>query len=256
MNLMTWRGIKLIRLLIHLIRGYIQVRWGWQALTPLQAQEAVMAWAQGAMAIFGARIKVTGTMSQGGPLLMVSNHISWLDILLFLSLTPVRFVSKSEVESWPIVGRYAQACRTLFIQRTSKRDARKVVEMMRESLLSGDRVAIFPEGTTTKGEGVLPFHANLFESAVSSHASTQAASILYVNTSAKGAPKLDTLPSFTGDDTLVGSIWRILGLQHFEIWVSLGEVHPPGDLDRRALAKKCNLEVVQLHEHMLSMTTS
>mgnify|MGYP000193256998 CR=1 FL=1 len=254
MNVLTWRGIKLIRLLVHLIRGYIQVRWGWRDLTPAQAQEAVMAWAQGAMAIFGARVQVTGSFSPGGPLLLVSNHISWLDILLFLSLTPVRFVSKSEVQTWPIIGRFAAACRTLFIQRASKRDAKKVVEMMREALLAGDSVAVFPEGTTTKGEGVLAFHANLFESAVASNASIQVAGILYVSAPSKGSPKRITTPSFTGEDTLVGSIWRILGLNSFEVWVSLSEVHPPCGLDRRALAQRSCAEVIQLHTQMRDLS--
>jgi 1-acyl-sn-glycerol-3-phosphate acyltransferase len=259
MNLLTWRAIKLIRLLLHLVRGYIKVRWGWRTLTPLQAQEAVMAWAQGALAIFGAQVSVKGSFTQGGPLLLVSNHISWLDILLYLSLTPVRFVSKSEVQSWPIVGRFAGACRTLFIQRASKRDARKVVEMMRESLLRGDRVAVFPEGTTTTGEEVLPFHANLFESAVNANASVQVASILYVSSVSSPSPMGPTritTPSFTGEDTLVGSIWRILGLKHFEIWVSLSEAHAPSGLDRRALAQRSSAEVNQLHAQLLALTVN
>ena len=251
MTVQSWRGIKLLRLLAHMLRGYVKVRWAWQALTPLQAQEEVMSWAQGALDILGARVKLEGDLRQSGPLLLVCNHVSWMDILLFLSLGPVRFVSKSEVQSWPVIGHFAQACRTLFIKRTSKRDARVVVQRMSESLLKGDLIAIFPEGTTTVGETVLPFHANLFESVVAANAQVQAASILYVGGDEKTCI---TTTSFTGEDTLVGSIWRILGLSAFDIWVSLGPVHEAHGKDRRALALQSWNQVLQLHSQLKSRT--
>ena len=244
MELLFLRAFKLMRLLAHLFRGYIKVRWGWRGLRPEQAQSEVLAWSKTTLDVLGVEVKVFGDMAHTGPLLLVSNHISWLDILLFLSLRPVRFVSKAEVESWPIVGHYAHACRTLFIQRTIKRDALKLVQVMSEALSMGDMVAIFPEGTTTTGVEVLPFHANLFESVMASHAAIQAAGVLYVS-SANHLPI--TTPSFTGSDTLVGSIWRILGLKGFEAWVQWGAVEESQGSDRRALAKKSWSQVQHLH---------
>ena len=251
MNLHTWRGMKVFLLARHLIKGYIKVRWGWRDLTPLEAQEEVMAWAKGALKIFGLEVKLHGEIAQTGPLLLVSNHVSWLDILLYLSLSPVRFVSKSEVQSWPIVGRFALACRTLFIKRASKRDAKKVVEMMSEALQSGDMVAVFPEGTTSVGDAVLPFHANLFEAALASHASIQVASLLYVSSPTQ---QRTTTPSFTGQDTLVGSIWRILGLKRFEVWVSVGAVEETMGLERRALAQQSGARVSERHAQLKALT--
>ena len=244
MELLFLRAFKLMRLLAHLFRGYIKVRWGWRGLSPEQAQSEVLAWSKTTLDVLGVEVKVFGDMAHTGPLLLVSNHISWLDILLFLSLRPVRFVSKAEVESWPIVGHYAHACRTLFIQRTIKRDALKLVQVMSEALSMGDMVAIFPEGTTTTGVEVLPFHANLFESVKASHAAIQAAGVLYVS-SANHLPI--TTPSFTGSDTLVGSIWRILGLKGFEAWVQWGAVEESQGIDRRVLAKKSWSQVQHLH---------
>jgi 1-acyl-sn-glycerol-3-phosphate acyltransferase len=247
----SWRGVKLARLLAHLLRGYVKVRWGWQALTPLQAQEEVMSWAKETLNILGARVKLEGQLRQTGPLLLVSNHVSWMDILLFLSLGPVRFVSKSEVQFWPVIGHFAQACRTLFIQRTSKRDARMVVQRMSESLQKGDLIAIFPEGTTTVGETVLPFHANLFESVVASNAQVQAAGILYVGEDEK---TFITATSFTGEDTLVGSIWRILGLRQFDIWVCIGPEHDALGQNRRVLSTQSWHQVQALHSRLKSRT--
>jgi 1-acyl-sn-glycerol-3-phosphate acyltransferase len=240
---MITRLIKVLSLIYLLIDGLIEVTWYWSHLTPLQAQERVMNWAQRACRVLGARVEVEGDMPYAGPLLVVSNHISWLDILVFLSIRPVRFVSKSEVKNWPVVGRYASACRTLFVARSSKKDALRVVHQMVEALNAGDIVAIFPEGTTTHGHEVLPFHANLMQASVASDAPLQAASISYESLE---TGRLITEPSYIGDDTLVGSIWIILGLKPFKVRLRWSPLQERGDRDRRALAQDLHEAVVKL----------
>lgn len=242
MNILT-RLFKLIALIYLLIDGLIEVTWQWSHLTPTQAQDRVMNWAQRACRVLGARVQVQGDMSSSGPLLVVSNHISWLDILVFLSIRPVRFVSKSEVKNWPVVGQFASACRTLFVARASKKDALRVVHQMVEALNAGDIVAIFPEGTTTQGHEVLPFHANLMQASVSSNAPLQAAAISYEDLSGEC---MITEPSYIGEDTLVGSIWVILGLKPFKVRVRWSELEPRGERDRRELARDLHQVVVKL----------
>jgi 1-acyl-sn-glycerol-3-phosphate acyltransferase len=237
------RSIKLLRLLLLLIDGGLEVTWRWSHLTPLQAQERVMNWAQRACRVLGVSVEVNGDMSHPGPLLVVSNHISWLDILIYLSIRPVRFVAKSEVKSWPVVGRFASACRTLFVTRASKKDALRVVHQMVQALSAGDIVAIFPEGTTTQGHDVLPFHANLMQASVSSNSSVQAVHIAY---ECRDGARMITEPSFIGDDTLVGSIWTILGLAPFRARVTWSEVQARGERDRRELAQDLHQTVRQL----------
>lgn len=240
---MITRLIKVLSLLYLLIDGLIEVTWHWSHLTPLQAQERVMNWAQRACRVLGARVEVEGDMSHVGPLLVVSNHISWLDILVFLSIRPVRFVSKSEVKDWPVVGRYASACRTLFVARSSKKDALRVVHQMVDALNAGDMVAIFPEGTTTQGQEVLPFHANLIQASVATNAPLQAASISYESIQ---TGQMITEPSYIGEDTLVGSVWVILGLKPFRVRVKWSDVQARGERDRRALAQDLHQAVVEL----------
>jgi len=155
----------------------------------------------------------------------------------------VRFVSKSEVKNWPVVGRYASACRTLFVARSSKKDALRVVHQMVDALNAGDIVAIFPEGTTTQGHEVLPFHANLMQASVASNSPLQAASISYESMQS-GQPI--TEPSYIGEDTLVGSIWVILGLQPFKVRVKWSQVQDRGERDRRALAHDLHQAVIEL----------
>jgi 1-acyl-sn-glycerol-3-phosphate acyltransferase len=108
----------------------------------------------------GRRAACDGGCAKGGPLLLVSNHVSWLDILVINAVRPARFVSKADVRHWPLVGELITAAGTLYIEREKRRDAMRVVHRMADSLREGDVVAVFPEGTTGSGLDVLPFHAN------------------------------------------------------------------------------------------------
>ena len=102
----------------------------------------------------------------GGPALVVANHVSWLDILAINAVHPVRFVSKADVRGWPLVGWVVACGGTLFIERERKRDALRVVHQVAQALAQGQTIAVFPEGTTSEGHGLLPFHANLLQSAI------------------------------------------------------------------------------------------
>jgi 1-acyl-sn-glycerol-3-phosphate acyltransferase len=226
-----------------LAQGFWIVTRQFPHLDDASRQRAVQAWAQRVLSVFSLSVDVTGSIGVRGPLFLVSNHLSWLDILVYLSLTPVRFVSKSEVADWPLVGRYAKACRTLFIERNSRRDAGRMVEQLVESLKGGDVVMIFPEGTTSTGEVVLPFHANLLKAPLESACPVQAVGLVY-RLSQSGA--ITTVPTFVGDQTLVASIWAILGLEPFRANIQCGLPHTPQTLNRRELAKALQGEVTSL----------
>lgn len=245
------RLLKLIRLLALLAVGYVQVRWQWERLNALEREQAVQHWARRALRVFGVDLEVQGPLTSVGPLLMVSNHLSWLDILVYLGLSPVRFVSKSEVSVWPLVGRYAQACRTLFIERRSRRDVSRMVNLLAQSLIAGDLVMIFPEGTTSLGDAVLPFHANLLQAALQSGAPVQALALSY---RLKRARALTTTPCFVGDQTLVASIWAILGLEPKVAQISCAALVPAESLgrERRALASALHEEVARLHSALIT----
>ena len=249
----TWpkqsRAIKLVRLIALLMDGYIEVRWKFPRWSESQCAAAVQHWAQRALEVFGLRIELEGEGSIGvqGPLFLVSNHLSWLDILVYLALSPVRFVSKSEVAAWPVVGRYARACRTLFIERASRRDVSRMVERLAQSLSANDMVMIFPEGTTSTGSKVLAFHANLMQAPLHSGSCVQALALVYRVASSRA---LTTVPCFVGDQTLVASIWAILGLEPFVAHISCGLPRKTGTTDRRALAQALHQEVSDLSERL------
>jgi 1-acyl-sn-glycerol-3-phosphate acyltransferase len=167
---------------------------------------------------------------QSGPLLWVSNHIAWLDILCLHAVRQCRFVAKSEVHQWPIIGTLAAGAGTLFIERASRRDAMRVVHDMARALEQGDTLAVFPEGTTGLGDTVLPFHANLLQAAVATDSPIQPVLIKYQN--AQGHPA--THVRYVGQDTLLASIWRVLTAPSTAVHLQFLPLQHSQNRDRRA----------------------
>jgi len=163
----------------------------------------------------------------------VANHISWLDILVMDAAHPARFVSKADVKHWPVLGALITGAGTLYIERTSRRDAMRVVHQMAAALTVGDTLAVFPEGTTHDGRTLLPFHANLIQAAISAHAPVLPVALQYLN-GASGA--ISDAPLFVGETTLLESVWRTLRADGMQACVHFGEPQLAGDRDRRTFA--------------------
>jgi 1-acyl-sn-glycerol-3-phosphate acyltransferase len=164
----------------------------------------------------------------------VANHISWLDILVVHAARHCRFVSKSDVKHWPLLGTLATGGGTLYIEREKRRDAMRVVHHMAQSLKAGEVVAVFPEGTTGDGRALLPFHGNLIQAAISTQAPVQPVALRYLDA---GSGKDSDGPLYLGDDTLVGSLWRTLAGRPFVAHVRFGEPQHAGGRDRREWAQ-------------------
>jgi 1-acyl-sn-glycerol-3-phosphate acyltransferase len=113
--------------------------------------------------------------------LLVANHISWLDIFVINALYPCRFVAKSEIRAWPVLGWLAAAAGTVFIARGNRRDLRHIFQGIVSVLQQGQRVAFFPEGTTALQGTLLPFHANLFEAAIDARVAVQPCALAYLD---------------------------------------------------------------------------
>ena len=154
-----------------------------------------------------------------------------------------RFVSKSEVRHWPLVGTLATGAGTLYIERESRRDAMRVVHKMAESLRAGDVVAVFPEGTTGDGGELLPFHGNLIQAAISVNAPAQPVALKFVDSATGGQAHG---PSFVGDETLLGSIWRTLASDTIVAEVRFGQPQHYEGRDRRTWAGELRTEVDRL----------
>lgn len=151
----------------------------------------------------GLRIRCQGVLPEG-PVLFVSNHISWSDIPVLGGIARLRFLSKAEVARWPLIGWLAGHAGTLFIQRGGGRAAQTREEITR-TLADGQSVLVFPEGTTTDGLRVLPFHSRLLPAAVEAEVAIQPISIGYLR---NGGP--DPVAPFIGDDAFESHLLRLL----------------------------------------------
>jgi 1-acyl-sn-glycerol-3-phosphate acyltransferase len=232
---MNWLQVpwRVLRVLARVCIGWCTITFEFPKLDEAARQARVQAWSRQMLGAMGIGFEVAGEPPRHGPLLLVANHISWLDILVLHAARHCRFVSKSEVRHWPVLGTLATGAGTLYIEREKRRDAMRVVHHMAESLRAGDIVGIFPEGTTTDGRALLPFHANLVQAAVSANAPVLPVALRYVDM-ATGADSME--PLYGDDETLVASVLRTIGGRPFKAYVRFGEPQHAEGRDRRTWA--------------------
>lgn len=239
----AWR---LLRAVAHGIQGLLIIVLRFPRLNEEQRAAQVMLWSRGLLACLGIKVEVReavpGAAALPGPLLIVANHISWLDIVALHAARFCRFISKADVLRWPLIGRLASGAGTLFIKRESRRDAQRVVHHMAERLQAGDVLAVFPEGTTTTGDDLLPFHANLLQAAISAEAPVQPVALEFLDR----AGNRSYAPSYVGDETLFGSIWRTARANGVTVRLVFGEPRAATGRDRRVWATELREEVIRL----------
>lgn len=234
---------RLLRALVHALAGWLTIALVFPRWSQQRRDAAVQAWALRMLRILGIPLHVQGQVPAQGPLLLVSNHLSWLDILVMHAARHCRFVSKADVKHWPLIGTLATGAGTLYIEREKRRDAMRVVHHMAESLKSGDIVAVFPEGTTSDGTALLPFHANLFQAAISAEAPVQPVALRFVD---RATGRDSGSPLYVGDDTLLGSLWRTLAGRPFVAHVRFGAPQQADGRDRRQWADDLREAVEEL----------
>ena len=229
----------------HLARGWWTIRTRFPQLSQAEREAEVQRWAAGFLRVWRIDLQVRGTPPAGGPLMLVANHISWLDILVLHAAGFCRFVAKSDIQRWPVIGTMATEAGTLYIERASRRDALRVVHHMRDALLRGEVVGVFPEGTTSDGQTLLPFHANLIQAAVSAQAPVLPVSLEFID-ARTGA--LSLAPIYIGDQSLGGSVWRTLTTPGTRAVVSYGTPQPPDGRERREWAAGLRESVAALRQ--------
>lgn len=175
--------------------------------------------------------------------LVVSNHLSYLDILCYSSIAPSIFVSKSEVRGWPVFGRLATNGGTIYVDRKSRTDAGRVAREIEDALTSGIRVVLFPEGTSTGGDTVLPFHAPLLESAIRAQVAVTPSAIAYEME--QGDPRQDVC--YWGDMTFATHFLGLLGKGRVRAKIVFGSSRE-GLQDRKTAAQVLHEDVVTLQK--------
>ena len=231
--------------LVHSLVGFVTIRLVFPRLSQAERFARSQAWSRQALKLLDIRLDVRGHPPVQGPMLLVANHISWLDIPVLHAARHCRFVSKSDVKRWPLIATLAEGSGTLFIERASRRDAMRVVHTMAERLVAGDIVAIFPEGTTSDGVSMLPFHANLIQAAISTDMPVQPVALQFIETA---TGRMSLAPCYIGDDTLLGSIWRTLTAPRLTAVVTYGLPQRAEGRNRRMWADDLHAAVGLLRE--------
>lgn len=242
-----WKGW---RVFTHVLGGVVQGGLLFRGLSQQQRDPRIRQWARTGLKRLRIELKIAGAPAQAGPVLLVANHTSWVDILALLAVCPCRFVAKADVEHWPLVGTIVTGGGTLYVKRESRRDAMRVVHRMVEALKDGDILGVFPEGTTGDGTSVLPFHSGLIQAAISADAPVQPVAVQIVD-GKSGRPS--RAASYMGDESLAGSVWRTLCARELCAVVTFGVPQRAAGRDRRAWAQDLRNEIAAMRSREAPM---
>jgi 1-acyl-sn-glycerol-3-phosphate acyltransferase len=228
------RLYRYARTCVHLGAGVATTLLVFPLVSAARRGALVKRWSRRLLRILAVEARVHGEFAAPrGNVLVVANHISWLDIFALTSVHPVRFVAKSEIARWPIVGSMVRGAGTLFIERTKWRDIHRVNARVAQVLAGGDVVAIFPEGMTTDGVDILPFKCSLLQPIVEAEGHVQPVAIRY------RAPDgtLSDAPAYVGETSFAESFWHVCGTRALTVELIATQALPARDGHRRALAR-------------------
>jgi lyso-ornithine lipid O-acyltransferase len=180
--------------------------------------------------LLGMRIHVTGALSEERPLLIVSNHSSWADIVVLSTIAEVSFIAKSEVKTWPLFGLFAVLQRSVFVERERKQSTGRQADTIAGRLAQGDAMVLFAEGTTSDGNRVLPFKSALFGAAQLALRDTEAHKVLIqpvsiAYTKVQGLPMgryMRPVTSWPGTVAIIPSLLAIVREGAFDVEVRIG----------------------------------
>jgi 1-acyl-sn-glycerol-3-phosphate acyltransferase len=238
-----WRGIRFSMALLYDLWRYQREMRG---VAPENQRSARARWlhrcCRRALPVLNMNVRVEGTVPQSG--LIVANHLGYVDVLTFASVLPCVFLSKIEVADWPVFGPFARYSGTLFIDRARRQAVGEIAEQMRAVLAEELPLIIFPEGTSTSGDTVLPFKTSLFEPVSTLGCQVTAAAPSYSVPDGSAREEIH----WWGKMTLVPHVLNFFSKQRIDASVRFGEPRPRSG-DRKTIAR-------ELHDEVMSLRTS
>ena len=221
------------RMLVHLVRGLGTIWFVFPKLDAHARRARIRSWSRRLLHLMSIDIRMTGTLGHPN-VIVVANHVSWLDIFALHAVGPVRFIAKAEIVRWPVLGRLVAGVGTLFIERGRRHDTHRVNQEVAKALAEGDIVAVFPEGTTTDGSMLLPFKGSLLQPIVDAAGAVRPVAIRYRTPDGERS----TVPAYTDDVTFFGSFWRVCGEARLVVDMVAGTPLPATGKARRELARE------------------
>jgi 1-acyl-sn-glycerol-3-phosphate acyltransferase len=233
-------SFRAARLVLHIGYGLtmaIAFPWFSRALR----RRILQSWSAGLLDILNVRIDIAAddtlhSLQRG---LIVTNHISWLDVFVLNAVVPMRFVAKSEVRRWPVIGWLCARAQTLFLERGKARDAARINVQLVSLLQNGECLSVFPEGTTTDGAQVAHFHSSLLQPAIDAGAQVHPIAIRYRDES--GARS--TAAAYIDDVSFGASMWNILRAPYLHVRLIATRSLETTTMDRRALTRAAREQI-------------
>jgi 1-acyl-sn-glycerol-3-phosphate acyltransferase len=224
-------AFRLARIGLHLLWGMATVALTFPFL-PVKLQRGLKArWSRQLLDVVGVHLRFSGTPPKNA--MVVANHVSWLDVYAINAMAPMAFVAKDDVRDWPLIGWLSSRTETLFIERGSRSAAMRIKDRLTEQLRQGANVALFPEGTTSAGVTVLPFHSALFQSSIDADTCIAPIAVCYTTSNGERA----TAPIYIGETSLWQSLRAIVRADGITANLSFLPTIDPDGMDRRQIAE-------------------
>ncbi|KQT42162.1 MULTISPECIES: 1-acyl-sn-glycerol-3-phosphate acyltransferase [unclassified Methylophilus] len=238
------RGWRIARISLHVLIGLTLAT----LMLPVANRSVRMAiiqwWCRRLLRCFNITLTTSGTVpgKDTHGVLFVANHISWVDIHSINSLLPVRFVAKLEVRNWPVFGYLVRKSGTIFINRTRQRDAARVVQLASNALKLRDNLCVFPEGTTTEGDQVLPFKSSLIQAAIDANTIVIPVAICY----AQPDGSINHAAAYAGETTMIESMLAFIHMRAPTVHLHFCQPIIARELSRQALAELAHAEITSV----------
>ncbi len=198
-------------------------------------------WSAKLLRILNVQLRVSGRRlaQHARNTVLTANHISWLDIFVINAAHPARFVAKSEIRGWPVVGWLCAMTGTIFIERGKRRDTARIAAVMHDALQAGDTLGLFPEGTTTAGDHLLKFNSSLFEPAIANRVHLAPAALRYLTVEGARCEAV----AFIGELSFFQSLRAIIGQRAITAELLFAAHIEAAGLTRRELAAQAEAAV-------------
>jgi 1-acyl-sn-glycerol-3-phosphate acyltransferase len=244
----VFRAIAALACFVLLTVAVLPIQAALAMLAGRSAPKLVRPYWRAVARIMKLRIAVEGHPPDRGPALLVSNHVSWLDVIALGAVVEAAFIAKTEVAGWPLIGPVARAGRTIFIDRTKRNDAARTIAAMRTRFAAGDILVLFAEGTSSDGRRVLKFRTSLMAAAAgSSHEPLQVIPVSIAALRLGGLPLCRrTMPrvAWYGDMPFAPHLWEVLKRGPVEMQIRFHQAIPGDEMcDRKQLTRRCETVV-------------
>ena len=207
----SWRAIGLILwVCIGLLTLLLVFPWA----KSIQKQRIIQRWSYYLLRCSGVSVSVqhSDELPLRSSVLIVANHVSWLDIFVINAQRATAFVAKEEIRRWPVIGWLVSWAGTVFIDRSQRHAIKHVMQQLESKLQHQQAVGLFPEGRTSEGLAVQPFHSSLFETALRAQMDVQPVALRFY----QGAQRC-TAVAFVGEQNLIQNAWQLLSREHIRI---------------------------------------